>query len=367
MIRQLQNTKKKIIKYNSIFVPAEMIYAFNAVPFFVCIGGNSSLAELALSDALRFMNPLARSVIGDYMLEKDSNIKHTDLYVIPQIDCHVIRMSEMLESHGKSVFKLAVPSDFERQHSFEYYFNSLKKMQYRLEELTKHNMDEKKLREALENTNKISELLFKIDLLRKEKYSLVSGGDFVKLNHEVFFFEQKEEIQRLEEFYSKALQIKKIKKDKPRIILAGHALAVGDVMLIEMVEERGGCVVHEIFDEGLFDYKGKIALEGDLLSNFAERRYLKKLPINSFQNSWKKRYEYAKELLNEYQADGIIWYQLSFDEIYDLEYKVWSELAAKDKIPMIRVETSYENSEETKAQLSTRVESFIEMINWKYV
>ena len=69
-----------------------------------------------------------------------------------------------------------------------------------------------------------------------------------------------------------------------------------------------------------------------------------------------------KTLIEDYSIDGVIWYQLSFDEIYNMECSVVSKALEEIKMPFLKLESSYEYSREAMGPLTTRVESFIEAI-----
>ena len=103
-------------------------------------------------------------------------------------------------------------------------------------------------------------------------------------------------------------------------------------------------------------------LEGDLLLNFARNRYLDKTPIDIFQSAWHTRMGKLRELIEECHADGVIWYQLAFDEIYDMEHTCVSKWIAETGVPLMKLESSYEYSREAIAPLTTRLESFVESL-----
>ncbi|GAI40752.1 unnamed protein product [marine sediment metagenome] len=58
----------------------------------------------------------------------------------------------------------------------------------------------------------------------------------------------------------------------------------------------------------------------------------------------------------------MIWYQLSFEEVYDLECSIVSQAMDKMNIPLLKLESSYEYSREAVGPLTTRIESFIETV-----
>ena len=62
----------------------------------------------------------------------------------------------------------------------------------------------------------------------------------------------------------------------------------------------------------------------------------------------------------EYKADGVIDCSLKFCGLYDIEKKSVSEALKKEGIPVLSLETDYEDSD--AGQLRTRIEAFVEML-----
>ena len=95
---------------------------------------------------------------------------------------------------------------------------------------------------------------------------------------------------------------------------------------------------------------------------YASAMYDNCVPQCVFQPSWETRFERLKELVKEYRIDGILWYQLAFDEIYDMEYTCYAKWLKDSNLPIMKLETSYEYSREATAPLATRIESFVESL-----
>ena len=70
-------------------------------------------------------------------------------------------------------------------------------------------------------------------------------------------------------------------------------------------------------------------------------------------------------MIKDFNIDGVIWYQLSFEEIYDMECSIVSKSIGEMKIPFLKLESSYEYAREAMGPLTTRIESFIESIKEK--
>lgn len=66
--------------------------------------------------------------------------------------------------------------------------------------------------------------------------------------------------------------------------------------------------------------------------------------------------------MSDYRIDGVVSYQLVFDEIYNMEFACLAKWLDEMKVPLVKIESSYEYSREAMAPLTTRIESFIDSV-----
>lgn len=354
----------KIIEHTGSFCPEELIYASGAKPYLMCKGGDPAPAEAVLEYLLRVMNPYVRTMAGYYMMGVDKVTENADLVVFQEIDCQIGRVSELMEYLKAPVYKLGVPVDWKKEISYNYYKRSLEKFKDKLEELAGRPISDKELKTQIEKQNKINDLLLKIDAYRVKDNPPITGTDFIKLNHYTFFVEPDVAI----DFLTRAIGILSTadgaySSEKPvRILLAGHVVAVGDYVVPTLIEDFGGAVVCEMMDEGIRHFRHDVSTEGDLMENLARRNYYEKCPPDIFQPAYRDRFEIMKKMIADYNVDGVIWYQLVFDEIYDMEAACVNKWLREMKIPFMKLESSYEYSREAMGPLKTRIESFIKSI-----
>lgn len=358
-IKQQKEQGKKIIEYTGDFVPEELIYAADAEPYLMLRGGEPEPPEAVLEYMLRFMNPLARSMEGYEMLGLDPVTPMADLIATQITDCHVGRIAELMEFMKLPVYKVGVPNDWKKEIAKDYYHRSLEKFKDKLEEVIGREIDDADLANYIEKNNKIYALLREIDATRKNASPQISGYDFIRLNHYTFFIHPDTVIAKLEELLDKVQAEDGLGADKPRLLIAGRAIAIGDYTVMKLLESSGAVVVTEMMDEGIRPFKWDVATEGDLLANICQSRYIEKTPPTIFQPAWEDRLDYLKGLIAEYKVDGVVWYQLSFDEIYDMECSCLAQEFAALKVPFLKLESSYEYSREATGPLTTRIESFI--------
>lgn len=359
----LKGQGKKIFEYYGDYIPEQWIKAVGAESYLICKGGDPQAPEATLDYSLRFMNPLAASMVGNYLVGIDRVMPMADSVVIQQHDCHYGRMTEILEVKELPVYKVGVPADFKVNVSQEYYRHELREFRAYLEKLVGHPLDEDAVRANYTKTNKINDLLRKINELRKKDNPPIAFSDFIKLNHYTLRVDYDTSIDALTKIYEELKNTTGVhKKNAPRILMMGRAVAEGDYVVPGLVESSGGCIACDFLDEAIRPFNCDISVEGDIVDAFASAMYDNRVPQCIFQPSWEIRFEHLKELLKDYKIDAILWYQLAFDEIYDMEFTCYSKWIKELNVPIMKLETSYEYSREATAPLATRIESFVESL-----
>ncbi len=356
----------KIIGYTGRFVPEELILAAGALPYLLCKGGEPEPPEAALPYALRYLSPFARAQIGYHLLSVDPVMPLLDLIIAQCGDCHMERVADLLEYFGLPTERLGVPSDWEKEISAQYYYRGLTRVKEKLEDITDNEISHERLGESIRAVNRVRGLLEAISSLRKEQPPPIGGYDFIRINHYSFYCRLDELTDKLEALCAGLKQAPKSFSDgAPRILLAGHVIGIGDYVVPKLIEDLGGVIVREFLDEGMRGYGYSVKDEGDLLANLGETYYLERTPPSIFQPAWGKRVESVKRLIKEFSVDGVIWYQLSFEEVYNMESSILAKSMEEMGIPFLKLESSYEYSREAMGPLITRIESFIDSIRTK--
>jgi benzoyl-CoA reductase/2-hydroxyglutaryl-CoA dehydratase subunit BcrC/BadD/HgdB len=353
----------KLVGYIGRFVPEELLYASGALPYLMCRGGEPEPPDAVIPYMLRFMSPYDRAQIGYHLLGMDPVMPMLDLVVAQCSDCHESRLADMLEYFKLPTLRLGVPPDWQKSLSREYYQKRLAGLKQKLEALTGNKITDERLKKSTESINKLRDILSKINLLRKRQPPPIGGYDFIRLNHYSFYCHLEELLPRLDELYAELEKGKSsFPPNVPRLLLAGHVVGVGDYVVPKLIEDAGGVVVAEFLDEGMRQPAWKVKTSGDLMANLVDTYYAERTPPSIFQPAWEKRADIIKNIIKDFNIDGVIWYQLSFEEIYDLESSLVAKAMDEIKIPFLKLESSYEYSREAVGPLTTRVESFVESV-----
>lgn len=356
----------KVIAYTGRFVPEELIYAAGAVPYLLCRGGEPEPPEAVLPYMLRFLSPFRRTQIGGYLLGLDPVIPMVDLTIVQCSDCHESRLADLFEYLKLPTARIGVPPDWDKSISMEYYYKGLIRLKEKLESLTGNSISDERLKESIKPINRVRDLLNKISLLRREQPPPIGGYDFIRLNHFSFYCDLGELTSKLDALYQQLQKDQSpFSKEVPRILLAGHVVAVGDYVVPKLIESSGGAIVAEFLDEGIRQYEYSVDNEGNLISNLTKTYYSERTPPSVFQPAWDARVFYMKEMIKDFNIDAVIWYQISFEEIYDMECSIFAKAMEEMNIPFLKLESSYEYSREAMGPLTTRIESFVQLINQK--
>lgn len=362
-LKKAKQEGSKIIGYNGRFIPEELIHAAGAIPYLMCKGGEPEPVEATLPYMLRFLNPFVRAQIGYQLLGIDPIIPMLDLIIAQCDDCHMSRLADMFEYLKLTTARIGVPPDWDKSISAEYYLNGLTRLKKTLEELTGNEISDQALSRSVETLNRIKGLLLKISELRKLPSPPIGGYDVIRLNHASFYWPPDEFEQKLSELYGCLNENPdRFPETAPRILFMGHVVAMGDYVVPKLIEDAGGVIVTEFLDEGMRLCQWNVKPDGDLMQNIANTYFTERIPPSIFQPSWQDRMKHLEGLIKDYQVQGVIWYQLSFDEIYDMEYPVMSKAVEEWDIPVLRLESSYEYAREAMGPLTTRVESFVEAL-----
>jgi benzoyl-CoA reductase/2-hydroxyglutaryl-CoA dehydratase subunit BcrC/BadD/HgdB len=352
---------RKIIGYTpGGYLPEELVLASGAIPICLIRGGDHSMVELAGAYICRWIDTFCRAQIGYGVSGEDPYYSILDLLVVPVTDNHIRAVMDVLDYHTElDIFPFGVPHMKERA-ALDYYMQGITRLKNRLEALTRNQITESRLREAILLCNRERELLRNISLMRRSRPVPINSKEFVALNHGSFIADKKFMVEVLESVWEELEGLSPPVQEGPRILLTGSTLALGDSKILDMIEESGGFVVIEEFAEGIRPYWEDVILDGDPMAALADCYFMRRVPPAWFRPG-RERLEFLIRLANDFNVGGVIWYHLMYRESYKLESFYFPNMLRKEtELSMLTVESDYEASE--SGPLRTRIEAFIEAI-----
>ncbi|MBO4515235.1 MAG: 2-hydroxyacyl-CoA dehydratase [Lachnospiraceae bacterium] len=229
------------------------------------------------------------------------------------------------------------------------------------------DVSDEAIRKAVAVHNRVCELITAIGEFRKEEHPRITGYEFAVLTLATYVCPKDLLIEKLEE------TLEELKAREPddrkwraRLVVVGSEM--DDVEYIRLIEECGAYVCADRYCFGSIPGRVPIGLSADrdALTQVCEH-YVYKCQCPRQMNMEKVygRKEFVANLAKEYHADGVIYNQVKFCDPWAYERLSGSTALREDfGYPVLSVDRPY-NIRSSEGQMRTRVQAFIESIEYK--
>jgi benzoyl-CoA reductase/2-hydroxyglutaryl-CoA dehydratase subunit BcrC/BadD/HgdB len=359
-------TRGRMIIGHSVgeYIPQELIHAAGCIPVCLLRGGDPEPVALSGAYVPRFLCAFCRAQLGYRLSQDDFWYRVLDFFITAVTCQHIRRMGDLLVFYtGLEEFRFGVPRHYTSANSFSYYYEGLKELRHYLEERVGKKIQDSALWDVIKKYNRVRQTFRELCELRKKNPSRISAKDFISLQHASFFLDPAVMLDLLMEFYEEAGSECNAgtASKRPRVMLMGPNLAMGDYHVIELLKEYEIDIVIEDFCEGGRRY-WKDVVEGDdePLINLARFYYNENVPCCYMISAMETRYKHLTRLVEAFKVDGAVWYHLKFCETYSLEgYYLMRQFRQKG-LPVMKITSEYDISQ--TGQLRTRIETFVKML-----
>lgn len=360
--RELHRAGEKVIGYFCCFVPDEIITALGMVPFRIQGNQRDAIDE---ADALLepMACPFARSCFN---MALKGRYEFLDGFVAPHSCDTIERMYHIWRSNSPSPFNhlINVPHMM-GPSSAEFYKEELRYFTQCLAAFAGREMDQDKLREVIRRYNQRRALLREIYELRKEDPPRVSGTEITRLLVAGMGLPMTEHIDQVSAFIDEVKQRPALSPDGlPRIFIWGNE--IDDTAFIEIVESCGAHVVMDDLCTGTRFFWEDVPETDDPFDGLVQK-YLNthcprslKPQAGARAEDLEHRFGYIRQFVQEWNADGAIFYIVRYCDTCELEGPDLREYLQKHQLPVLMIEDDYSTS--TMGQLRTRIQAFLEMI-----
>ncbi len=359
-----KKNNKKIIGTFCVYVPDEIIVALDAIGVGLC--GGTNFSNYAIEGILPAnLCPLIRSSVGFGLGKICPYFQSLDL-LIGETTCDGKKKAWEILSQYVDMYIMEIPQCKSRPQAQELFFQELKDLVKKLEDVTGNKITVNNLRSAMEKMQKKRDQISRIYYTRKVDPPPISGKDALLISQITFYDDPDRQIQMLGKLADELEERVKDKKGvvikgTPRILIAGTPMAIPNWKLHHIIETSGAIVVVEETCTGTRYFAGNLKIEGktvdQLLKNIANRYLEINCACFTPNNA---RIQDLKQLVKDYKIDGVILYTLSFCSPYEIEAMTIQNIFKKENIPTIAITTDY--SSEDTGQLKNRIEAFVEMI-----
>ncbi|MDR2203555.1 MAG: 2-hydroxyacyl-CoA dehydratase family protein [Nitrososphaerota archaeon] len=363
---------KKIVGYNCIFAPIELILAAGAIPVRINSGwyDTSKLGDRVVPVEVC---SIVRSTIGAKMIELSPFIEQSDV-LINVLTCDgMTKLGEILGDY-KEVWGLSNPRIKDSAQALKFWSEEIKQIKANLEKLTGNKITAKTLKPIILKTQKASRAFRRLQSLRKGN-AVISGRDAMLVNQTYMWDDIDRWIEKTDALCDELERRVQNKEwicppDTPRIMVTGTPMFWPDNWKLPRLVEEGNppgiLVADELCSSEriLYDPVGIDEWTMDDMLNAIGERYLLACTCPCFTSKDggnKDRINWLLTKAKDNHVQGVIYYITKGCMLYEMEYTRVKRALDKANIPVYYLDTDY--TREDAGQLKTRVEAFIEMLN----
>ena len=359
-----QKEGRKVIGSFCVFVPEEIVRAADANLVGLCTGADFATEEV---DKLLPRNTCAliKSAFGFKLGKVCPYIESADM-IVGENTCDGKKKSyETLDTLVDNLYVMDLPQTKSEEGRLllktEY-----EKFKQAVETLTGVTINADNLRKGIGIVNDKRAAIQRLSSLRKVDPTPISGLDALLMS-QVFFYDDPVRFthsvnavcDELEERIEEKLGA--FPDGAPRLLLSGCPMAVPNWKVPWIIETSGAAIVGE---ESCVGERGTRNLTADngtaleeLMDAVVDRHF--KVDCAIFTPN-EDRLNHVKEMVDTYNAQGVIHYGLQFCQPYQMESLPVETALEEAGIPTLRLDTDYSMGD--VAQIKTRVEAFLERI-----
>lgn len=361
--------KESIVAWRSSFVPSEMLFALDIIPFppesVVSMFANSHLTDDILKiaedhnhsrDTCSFLRGVVGSVINDYLPTPDFLIA-TSLY------CHGSAQvfHQISRKYKKPLYYIDVPYHFDRVYAVDYVAKQIEDIMKNMAKHIDKDFDAEKLKEAIVYSNQARNYFLKVNELRRNRPTPILGGEAIDysimLSHTLGCREMADICKTLYEEVKERVEKKQGSLDEEKYrILWRQLRPYYSNAIFDYLERKHKAAV--VFEE--VNYIHWPEMDPNEPFKSLAIRLLSNPPID-FSKKWLK---VSIGFIKDYKVDGVI------------EFAHWgcrflsaNTQIVKDALPDIPVliidGDCIDRRDYSDAQIKTRIDAFIEILNRK--
>lgn len=353
-----------------VMVPAELVYAAGAMPVRLCSG---SYTAYSIGDDYipRDACPLVKAVMGFGKIKALPAFDNCSLLVAP-VTCDCKKKLAGVIGSVKNTVPLHVPPLKKDDADTEVFLKELYRLIPLLEKETGKQVTAKSLAEGINMVGNAQYEMSEFLKYRRHDLSLMSGTQVMSVMNAYSYMPVNlwaEQMHRLNEELKLRLSQGHFvsRKNQPRILVTGSPIAFPNIKVPLLIEEMGGVLAADetcMGERGLYDPVSVIDASFDGMMRSLASRYTKPCTCPVFVDNSQRIYR-IKQMIKDSKIQGVIYHVLRGCLVYDYEYQLMEEAMGKIDIPIIRVESDY--NEEDVEQLRIRIEAFIELIKLKEI
>ena len=347
-----------------VMAPQELIYAAGAMPVKLC-SGNYTAFSVGDDVTPRDACPLVKAVAGFLLTGLMPVYRDCRMMVLP-ITCDCKKKIAGMLKNSVNLMTMHIPASRE-DDDIDEYVRQLYELMARLEDVTGNAVTYDTLAEGFRMVGRAQYELSEFIRLKKNTPYLIRGTHSMAIMNAASYMPADMWAYAMSRVNAELKQKAKAKqtvtgKELPRILLTGSPIVFPNIKIPLIIEETGGIVAGDetcMGERGMWDPAVIVDDSFDGMMRALANRALRPCPCPTFADNSQRLFR-LKQLIKDNHIQGVIYHVLRGCLVYDFEYKKIEEELGKLDIPVIRLESDY--NEEDVEQLRIRIEAFIELL-----
>ena len=364
-IEEWQKNNKKVVGYYCTYIPEELLYAADLLPFRIRATGNKD-TELGDIYMVRFTCSFVRATL-DMALKGIYDF--LDGFLVCNSCDHSRRMFELFdlkvfnrENFKKKVsrFYLAIPHII-TDEGFEWYKKEVEELKEELQEnFNIAKISNEKLIESIKIFNENRKILREIHELRIQSSPKLTGSEALQINMANSSIPKDIANQELKRIIAILKEREEIDiGNKKRILLVGSV--VDNIDFTQLIENSGAFIASDILCFGTRNFMDDVQLKnGENPLDSITRRLYYRLSCPRMMDDHQRRLDFLKEEIRRANIEGVILQRINNCDLHGCDNMLFTHELKELEIPVLNFDREFYQADTTRLQ--TRIEAFLEMI-----
>ncbi len=356
-IENWRSEGKRVVGFFCSYVPEEIIFAANMLPYRVRAVGceSTTMADVYMSQVnCSFSRACLEFAFGGRYSFLDG------LVFIWSCD-NLRRVYDILRETRPDQFKLLhfidVPHK-DTEAAVDRFADELTAFKEKLEGTFGVEITEDKLRDSIHTYNETRDLLKKFYDLRNAENPSINGAESLKVVLAGTVIPKPEYNELLKKLLSELQDRAGITDYRARLVIAGGG-GCDDPEYFQIMEDLGGLIVSDNICFGRRTFMEPVSTEGDLIRNLA-RAYLKRPSCPRMSLKLAERSREIQGLVEQSRADGVVFQRIRYCDLWGGDQLDIRKKMRQAGIPLLTLEREYRLS--ATGQLKTRIQAFLEQL-----
>ena len=361
-VKKWKQSGKAVVGYPCTFVPDEIIYAADILPYRLRGTGttSSSIGDTYFGPVICSFPKCVLQLAGE------GKFNFLDVTIIVPGCDSMRRLDECWRKAGED-YKGIVPGFFHyfgvphkvTDYSLKWSYEEAKKLKEKIEEHFGVKITDDALKSAIRVYNESRKLLIQLDKLRIKDPAIITGEDALAIILASAAMPRDEYNQMLRKTLSQLEDKKETIKGRKRLMLVGSVN--DDLEFMKVIEDCGAVIVTDTMCFGSRSYSDLTEENGDPLFALT-KRYLNHAYCPRMFGYYKERLKYIMDRAKEAKVDGVILQNIRFCDLHGSENGIFERDLEKEGIPCMRMEREYGPLTES-GRVKMRIDAFLERIS----